>query len=61
MQSDINARVNEYNQVPGQENVVAIGDIGFMQTSEYPDGHPMVAKAAIQQARTLGENIYASK
>lgn len=50
-------QVDEYNRVPGLENVFAIGDIGFMQTSEYPDGHPMVAQSAIQQARTLGKNI----
>ena len=28
-----------------------------MQTPDYPNGHPMVAQVAIQQARTLGRNI----
>ncbi|MDF1559618.1 MAG: NAD(P)/FAD-dependent oxidoreductase [Bacteroidales bacterium] len=51
--------VNEYNQVQGLENVYAIGDIAFMQTPEYPKGHPMVAQVAIQQSRNLGRNILA--
>lgn len=50
-------KVNEYNQVHGLKNVFAIGDIAFMQTPEYPYGHPMVAQVAIQQARNLGRNI----
>jgi len=49
--------VNEYSQVMGLENVYAIGDISYMQTPDFPKGHPMVAQAAIQQARTLGKNI----
>lgn len=49
--------VNEYSQIRGLENAFAIGDIAFMQTSEYPYGYPMVAQVAIQQARTLGKNI----
>jgi NADH dehydrogenase len=49
--------VNEYSQIRGLENAFAIGDIAIMQTSEYPNGHPMVAQVAIQQARTLGKNI----
>ena len=50
-------QVNEYSQIQGLENAFAIGDIAFMQTSQYPNGHPMVAQVAIQQARTLGKNI----
>ncbi len=50
-------QVNEYNQIQGLAYVFAIGDIAFMQTPEYPNGHPMVAQVAIQQARTLGKNI----
>jgi NADH dehydrogenase len=50
-------QVNKYNQVHGLHNVFAIGDIALMQTTEYPNGHPMVAQVAIQQARNLGKNI----
>jgi NADH dehydrogenase len=50
-------QVDEYNQLVGSENIYAIGDIAFMQSTEYPKGHPMVAQVAIQQARNLGKNI----
>ena len=50
-------QVDEYNQIRGLKNAFAIGDISSMQTPEYPNGHPMVAQVAIQQARTLGRNI----
>ncbi len=49
--------VNDYNQILGFENVYAIGDIAMMQSGEYPNGHPMVAQAAIQQGKKLGKNI----
>ena len=50
-------QVDEYNQIRRMKNVFAIGGIASMQTPEYPNGHPMVAQVAIQQARTLGRNI----
>ena len=50
-------QVNEYSEVLGLENVFAIGDISYMLSPSFPDGHPMVAQVAIQQARTLGKNI----
>ncbi|MGM0934138.1 MAG: NAD(P)/FAD-dependent oxidoreductase [Bacteroidota bacterium] len=49
--------VNAFNQVKGYENVFAIGDIAFMQTKEYPKGHPMVAQPAIQQGKHLAKNL----
>ena len=51
--------VNNYNQITGYENIFAIGDIASMATEKYPNGHPMVAQVAIQQARALGANIRA--
>ncbi|MDT8374486.1 MAG: hypothetical protein RQ737_10970, partial [Bacteroidales bacterium] len=36
--------VNEYNQVRGYNDIFAIGDIAFMQTPDFPAGHPMVAQ-----------------
>ena len=50
-------RVNSYNQVAGYDNVFAIGDIASMETSNYPQGHPMMAQPALQQGDLLGENI----
>ena len=49
--------VDENNKVNGLENVFAIGDIAFMKTEEYPNGHPMVAQVAIQQGKNLAENL----
>ncbi len=50
-------KVNQFNQVEGLENVFAIGDIASMVTNQNPNGHPMVAQAAIQQGQTLAINI----
>jgi NADH dehydrogenase len=50
-------RVNEFNQVMGYDNIFAIGDIASMETSNYPQGHPMMAQPALQQGRLLGENL----
>ncbi|WP_299590696.1 FAD-dependent oxidoreductase [Mucilaginibacter sp.] len=41
--------VNEYNQVPGTQNIFAIGDQCIQSTDKnYPDGHPQLAQVAIQ-------------
>ena len=50
-------RVNQYNQVVGYQNIFAIGDICSMETEQYPQGHPMMAQPAIQQGKSLGENL----
>lgn len=50
-------RVNEFNQVKGYDNIFAIGDIASMETSKYPQGHPMMAQPALQQGSLLGENL----
>ena len=50
-------RVNSYNQVAGYNNIFAIGDIASMETSNYPQGHPMMAQPALQQGDLLGDNI----
>lgn len=50
-------KVNEFNQIIGQENVFALGDIALMETEDYPKGHPQVAQPAIQQGKQLGRNF----
>jgi NADH dehydrogenase len=50
-------KVNQYNQVEGLDNVFAIGDIASMISDTNPQGHPMVAQAAIQQGKTLAINL----
>ena len=49
--------VDSYNKVNGYDDIFAIGDISLMKTAEYPDGHPQVAQAAIQQGRLLASNL----
>jgi len=50
-------RVNKYNQVAGYDTIFAIGDIAYMETELYPQGHPMMVQPAIQQGKLLGENL----
>ena len=51
-------KVDEFNQVIGLPNVYAVGDIAYMDTdSKYPNGHPMVASVAVQQAKLLAKNL----
>lgn len=52
-------RVNQFNQVVGYDRIFAIGDIASMETSNYPQGHPMMAQPAIQQGKLLGDNLVA--
>jgi len=50
-------RTDRHNLVLGTDNVYAIGDVAYMETPLYPNGHPQVAQAAMQQADTLAENL----
>ncbi len=50
-------KVDEFNKIDGFKNIYALGDIAFMQTKEYPKGHPQVAQPAIQQGKNLGKNF----
>ena len=50
-------KVNRYNQLEGYENIFAVGDIAYMETEKYPDGHPQVAQTAMQQAKVLAKNL----
>jgi NADH dehydrogenase len=62
IQADLIAKGNRiktdrHNQVMGTTNVFAIGDVAYMETPLYPNGHPQVAQVAMQQADTLAENL----
>ena len=50
-------KVNEYSQVEGFTDVFAVGDVAYMETTDSPQGHPMMAQPAIQQGRCLGDNL----
>ncbi len=50
-------RTTNYNQIVGYDNIFAIGDLAYMETKDFPNGHPGVAQTAIQQGKQLGENL----
>lgn len=50
-------KVDEYSRIIGHENIFAIGDVAAMATPDYPNGHPGVAPAAIQQGQQLAANL----
>jgi NADH dehydrogenase len=50
-------RVNRFNQVEGHHHVFALGDLAYMETPSYPNGHPQVANVAINQAVVLAKNL----
>ena len=49
--------VDRYNKIKGYDNIYAIGDIAYMETPRYAQGHPQVANVAINQAKNLGRNL----
>jgi len=50
-------RVDRFNKVAGYNNIYAIGDIAYMPTPKYPNGHPQVANVAINQGVNLADNF----
>ncbi len=50
-------RVDRYNRIIGYDDIYAVGDVAYMETPKYPQGHPQVANVAINQARNLARNI----
>ncbi|MFH0895672.1 MAG: NAD(P)/FAD-dependent oxidoreductase [Bacteroidota bacterium] len=50
--------VNRYNKVDGYENIYCIGDVAYMQTPLYPNGHPQLANVAINQGKNLAKNFF---
>lgn len=50
-------KVDRFNRVLNMQNVFAVGDIAYMETPKYPQGHPQVANVAINQAKNLARNL----
>jgi NADH dehydrogenase len=50
-------KVDEFNRVEGLNDVFAMGDIAYMETKDFPKGHPQLANVAIAQAKNLVSNI----
>ena len=49
--------VDRYHRVTGMEQVYAVGDLAYMETEAFPQGHPQVAPVAQQAARHLADNF----
>ena len=50
-------QVDELHQMKGSEDVYAIGDLSYMETPDWPKGHPQLANVAIHQAKNLAHNL----
>lgn len=50
-------KVSDTLEIPGMENVFAIGDVASLVTEEHPRGLPMLAPVAIQQGDHVAKNI----
>ena len=48
-------KVDRHCKVVGQNNIYAVGDLAYMETAKYPNGHPQVAAVAIQHAELLAD------
>lgn len=50
-------RTDRHCLVLGFSNIYAIGDLAYMETPKYPNGHPQVAPVAMQHADMLAGNL----
>jgi NADH dehydrogenase len=50
-------KVDRFNLVLNTKNIYALGDIAYMVTPKYPNGHPQLANVAINQAKKLALNF----
>lgn len=50
-------QTDEISRVKGYDNIFAIGDVSAITSEQYPNGHPGVAPAAIQQGAWLAKNL----
>lgn len=50
-------KTDEYNRAQGCEDLFVLGDVAYMETKEFPNGHPQLANVAINQAKALAKNL----
>lgn len=50
-------KVDRQCRMAGYDNIYFIGDIAYMETPKYPNGHPQLAAVANQQADLVAENL----
>lgn len=49
--------VDRMNKTKFSDTLFALGDIAYMETPKYPNGHPQVANVAINQGINLAKNL----
>ena len=52
-------KVDRFNAIQGYKNIFAVGDLAWMSTPKYPNGHPQVGNVAVNQGKRLGQNLTA--
>jgi NADH:ubiquinone reductase (H+-translocating) len=50
-------KVDRRNKIEGSDSLYVLGDLAYMETPKWPNGHPQVASVAIQQADVLADNL----
>jgi NADH:ubiquinone reductase (H+-translocating) len=50
-------KVDAINKVEGIQDIYAVGDLAYMETPDWPNGHPQLAAVAIQQGEQLAKNL----
>lgn len=50
-------KVDRHCKVEGTSDIYVLGDLAYMETPNYPKGHPQVASVAIAQADLLAKNL----
>ena len=50
-------KTDRHCMVTGYNNIYALGDLAYMETPKYSNGHPQVAPVAMQQADLLAGNL----
>ena len=50
-------KVDRINKLENSENIFVLGDMAYMETPNYPTGHPQLANVAINQRKNLAQNL----
>jgi NADH:ubiquinone reductase (H+-translocating) len=50
-------KVDRVNKLDNSENIFVLGDMAYMETPNYPTGHPQLANVAINQGKNLAKNL----
>jgi NADH dehydrogenase len=50
-------KTNRFGEVEGLDGVYAVGDVAYMPTPKYPNGHPQLANVAIAEAAHIAKNF----